>query len=485
MACRARSPGKGVVSAAEWPPKDTALQELAAEALELLTVTGREQLTERWHEVAGTGRAHRAVSAAAITGDTSALTPMLRRRRETLGAHAELSYERPLHLVRAEGVWVYTASGERLLDVYNNVPHVGHAHPSVVAAIARQARRIASNTRYLDERILDYGERLLATLPAELDTCLLVNSGSEANDIAWRLARLHTGQSGALVMAHAYHGITEAITALSPATTRGKSPAHVQQLAAPLATGTAAATADVLNAIQRLAGRGFGVAALLIDSALTSTGIFDPPLGWSQAIAAAVHAAGGLIIADEVQYGLGRSGSHFWGFARRGFEPDIVTLGKPVANGYPVGVVVTRRALLERFQQETGFFSTFGGNPVACAAALAVLDVLQSEQLLENAHATGSYFVDQLKAVVATQAALVEVRGCGLMIGVEVAGLPERSGAATRQIVNGLRERGVLIGAEGPHANVLKLRPPMPFRRQHVDAVLEALTEVLRRLGPH
>jgi 4-aminobutyrate aminotransferase-like enzyme len=413
---------------------------------------------------------------------------LVRRRHKALGVNAELSYDQPLHLVRGEGVWVYTSDAERFLDVYNNVPHVGHAHPAVVSAIANQAKRIASNTRYLDTRIIEYVERLTETLPPDLDTCLFVNSGSEANDIAWRMAKSHTGYEGALVMSFAYHGITDAVTALSPAICP-KVPAHVEQLAAPIqpvgdawATDgdiASAAEADIAAAIARLDGRDFKPAALIIDSALTSTGIYDPPPTWITPIAAAVRKAGGLIIGDEVQFGLGRSGSHFWGFTRRGYHPDIVTLGKPVGNGYPLGVVITRRELLEKFQRDTGFFSTFGGNPVAAAAGLAVLDVLDKERLVENARVTGEYFIRRLKELAQTHSAIRDVRGAGLMVGAE---LTDR--ATTKRVVNGLRERGVLTGSEGPNGNVLKLRPPMPFHMEHVEIVIEALNATLSAAHP-
>jgi 4-aminobutyrate aminotransferase-like enzyme len=392
----------------------------------------------------------------------------LRQRRDNaLGANAELSYDRPLHLVRGDGVWVYTAHGERFLDCYNNVPHVGHAHPAVVAAIADQGRRIASNTRYLDEKIIEYAERLTATLPPDLNACLFVNSGSEANDIAWRIAKSHTGHEGALVMQFAYHGITDAVTALSPAIC-SKVPAHVEQLAPP--AFTVAAQSDVNRAITNLAARGFVPAALLVDSALTSTGIYDPAPDWIAPIAASVRNAGGLIIGDEVQFGLGRSGSDFWGFARRGYHPDIVTLGKPVGNGYPLGVVITRREILEEFQKRTGFFSTFGGNPVAGAAGIAVLDVLQHEGLVENARTTGDYFIQQLRQLAAACDSIAEVRGHGLLVGVEV-----KDRSFTRRLVNRMRDSNILIGSEGPQGNVLKLRPPMPFQREHADLVVAAL----------
>ncbi|MEA3178429.1 MAG: hypothetical protein QOI59_1952, partial [Gammaproteobacteria bacterium] len=436
-------------------------------ALDALASRGKGPLTQQWLEAAG-------IASVSASRGHAVSADLVRRRHNALGANAELSYDQPLHLVRGEGVWVYTADAERLLDVYNNVPHVGHAHPAVVAAIANQAKRIASNTRYLDVRIIEYVERLTATLPPDLDACLFVNSGSEANDIAWRMAKSHTGHEGALVMKFAYHGITDAVTALSPAICPNVPP-HVEQLAAPTArTDTAAAETDVTNALARLESRGFKPAALMIDSALTSTGIFDPPPTWIAPIAAAVRKADGLVIGDEVQFGLGRSGSHFWGFTRRGYHPDIVTLGKPVGNGYPLGVVVTRRALLEKFQRDTGFFSTFGGNPVAAAAGLAVLDVLDKERLVENARTTGDYFIRRLRELAETQSAIRDIRGCGLIIGVE---LPDR--AITKRVVNGLRERGVLIGSEGPLGNVLKLRPPMPFHMEHVEIVIDALTSTL------
>jgi 4-aminobutyrate aminotransferase-like enzyme/Ser/Thr protein kinase RdoA (MazF antagonist) len=478
---RAGEEPAAVAPASGGASTNTELSAASAAALEILAARGKEQLTQQWLEAAGV--------ASVKMGRGRVVSPdLVRRRHKALGVNAELSYDQPLHLVRGEGVWVYTSDAERFLDVYNNVPHVGHAHPAVVSAIANQAKRIASNTRYLDTRIIEYVERLTETLPPDLDTCLFVNSGSEANDIAWRMAKSHTGYEGALVMSFAYHGITDAVTALSPAICP-KVPAHVEQLAAPIqpvgdawATDgdiASAAEADIAAAIARLDGRDFKPAALIIDSALTSTGIYDPPPTWITPIAAAVRKAGGLIIGDEVQFGLGRSGSHFWGFTRRGYHPDIVTLGKPVGNGYPLGVVITRRELLEKFQRDTGFFSTFGGNPVAAAAGLAVLDVLDKERLVENARVTGEYFIRRLKELAQTHSAIRDVRGAGLMVGAE---LTDR--ATTKRVVNGLRERGVLTGSEGPNGNVLKLRPPMPFHMEHVEIVIEALNATLSAAHP-
>ncbi|MGB6310938.1 MAG: aminotransferase class III-fold pyridoxal phosphate-dependent enzyme, partial [Steroidobacteraceae bacterium] len=412
----------------------------------------------------------------------------LARRHRLMGAGAELFYEQPLHLVRGSGVWLYDPQGRAYLDVYNNVPHVGHTHPTVVAAVQRQTAILATHTRYLHENILEYAERLTARFPAHLNACLFVNSGSEANDVAWRMAQMATGHQGGLVMENAYHGITDAVAALTPGVGKPRDP-RVLTIAPPpdaLRVGDAMSEAqaaeaarDTDHSIAALRERGFAPAAFYIDTAITSSGIFDPPAAWSEAITSRMRAAGSLIVADEVQYGLGRSGSHWWGFQRRGLEPDIVTMGKPVANGYPMGVVVANRALIEAFQVKFGFFSTFGGSAVAAAAGLAVLEVLDREQLMANASSVGEYLREQLESVAARHECLGRVRGTGLLLGLEVL---ERDGSPSKlrnkRIVNALASRSrVLIGYEGPHASILKLRPPMPFRREHADLLAQAIDE--------
>ncbi len=455
----------------------------AAESLSHLTRLDREALMRSWHEAAGTSRL---VSAPAV--DPPQADPPrveLARRHRLMGAGAELFYEKPLHLVRGSGVWMYDPEVRAYLDVYNNVPHVGHCHPAVVAAIQAQTAVLATHTRYLHDKILRYAERLTARMPAHLDACIFVNSGSEANDVAWRMAKMATGNHGGLVMENAYHGITDAVAALTPSAGQPRDP-QVVTIAPPAdvpADGTmsaddlAAAVADVDRAVAKLSQRGFSPAAFYIDTAITSSGIFDPPASWAAAVSERVRAAGGLIIADEVQYGLGRSGSHFWGFERRGLLPDMVTLGKPVGNGYPMGVVIANRALIEAFQAKFGFFSTFGGNPVAASAGLAVLDVLDSEQLMANARATGDYLRAGLASIAARHACLGQVRGTGLLFGLEV--LADDLSAAKRRnkrIINALAsESRILIGYEGPHANILKLRPPMPFGREHADLLVAAI----------
>jgi 4-aminobutyrate aminotransferase-like enzyme/Ser/Thr protein kinase RdoA (MazF antagonist) len=447
-------------------------------SLAALLQADRQALTRSWHHAAGTLPATARVAASPPAD--------VERRHRLMGRGAELFYETPLHLVRGAGVWLYDAQGRAYLDVYNNVPHVGHAHPTVVAAIQNQTAILATHTRYLHGNILEYAERLTARLPAHLNACIFVNSGSEANDVAWRMAKMATGHQGGLVMEHAYHGITDAVAALTPSVGHPHDP-RVLTIAPPpadLRVGDAmgaaqleAAVLDADRAIGGLAGRGFAPAAFYIDTAITSSGIFDPPAAWARAVTDRVRAAGALIVADEVQYGLGRSGSHFWGFERRGLQPDIVTLGKPVANGYPMGVVVANRALIEAFQAKFGFFSTFGGNAVAAAAALAVFQVLDEEALMANASATGAYLRGGLEALAAKHACLGEVRGAGLLLGVAVRGRdPSVAKRRAKRIINFLAsESRILIGYEGPHANILKLRPPLTFRREHADLLVQGI----------
>jgi 4-aminobutyrate aminotransferase-like enzyme/Ser/Thr protein kinase RdoA (MazF antagonist) len=454
----------------------------AGRALEQLLAGDRDALTRDWHAAAGTA----GVPTPPAAGPPAAHAAVLARRHRLMGSGAELFYEKPLHIVRGSGVWLYDTEGRAYLDVYNNVPHVGHTHPVVVQAIQRQTAILATHTRYLHESILEYAHELTSRLPAHLDSCIFVNSGSEANDVAWRIARMRTGNHGALVMEHAYHGITAAVAALTPS--RGEPrDAHVVTLAAPPAhvradrdMGSAellAAAENTDRAVARLRERGFAPAAFYVDTAITSSGIFDPPPAWAAMVQDRIRSAGGLIVADEVQYGLGRSGSHFWGFERRGFAPDIVTMGKPVGNGYPMGVVVANRATIEAFQSEFGFFSTFGGNAVAACAGLAVLEVLDREELMANASSTGAYLRTQLESVADRHECLGAVRGAGLLMALEVLG-PDVPAAKRRckRIINALAsEFRVLIGYEGPHGTLLKLRPPMPFRPEHADRLVEAL----------
>jgi 4-aminobutyrate aminotransferase-like enzyme/Ser/Thr protein kinase RdoA (MazF antagonist) len=445
-------------------------------------------------ETAGDERVRQRLRAAALTGAvpyTPVPTPGLaRRRRAVLGA-APLSYRDPVHIVAGRGVWLFDRAGDRFLDAYNNVPVVGHAHPRVAAAVAAQTRTLATNIRYLHEAVVELAERLVATMPPGLDTVLVVNSGSEANDLAWRLATAFTGRRGALVTDWAYHGVTGASAELSPETwLPGERPGHVATVAPPGAAGpdaaAAAAAAAIAAALTALAERGHGLAAMLADPAFTSDGILGPGGAFLRGAADAVRRAGGILVVDEVQAGHGRVGSQLWSFLAAGVVPDVVTLGKAMGNGQPVAAVVTRADIAAALLEATEVFSTFGGNPVACAAALAVLDVIEQEGLLAHAAAVGAQLRAGLGGLAARQPLVADVRGQGLLVGVELAdegGSP--AGAAARAVVDGLRERRVLIGSTGRHGNVLKIRPPLPFQPVHVELLLEALDDALTDVSRH
>lgn len=427
------------------------------------------------------------------------IAPLLKRRARSLGKTLELVYDKPFHVVRGEGPWLYDADGNRHLDVYNNVPHVGHCHPHVVKTVSRQLAALNTNTRYLFDNVVSYAERLAATLPDDLGSCIFVNSGSEANDAAMRIARTLTNNQGAIIMEDAYHGITESIDELSPAAYLGSEPpqlaARVRTLEAPNmyrgrfcddpknAAGLYAQSADL--AIQSLQDTGMGIAAFMIDSSFSSNGILPVLPGYLPAVVEKVRAAGGLIIADEVQIGFGRCGSHLWGFEAQDIVPDIVTLGKPVANGISLGVVVTTPDIRERFGESVDFFSTFGGNPVACAAAHAVFDVIEQEGLLENARDTGDYMREGLRELADQYPVIGDVRGQGLFIGVEIVHdriSKEPAADLADQLRNRLREKRVLVGRETRAGNIIKVRPPLAFRRKHADILLAAFELALAEL---
>ncbi len=421
---------------------------------------------------------------------------MMVRRKRLLGSRPYVFYDRPIHAVHGEGVWIVDASGRRFLDCYNNVPIVGHCHPHVTDAISRQSRILNTNTRYLGEQVLDYAERLGAKTGGALTACAFVNSGSEANDVAWRMAAAWSGACGALTQEFAYHGITEAIDAVSPSARRsGALAAHVRTLLAPdcyrgiYGTDTPDPglryAEDADRAIKSMAEAGLKPAAYFVDSAFMTNGILEPLKGYVAEVFRRVRAAGGLCIADEVQAGFGRMGQHFFGYQHHEVTPDIITVGKPAGNGHPVGVVITRPEILDLFMDQTAFFSTFGGNNVSCAAGLAVLEVLDNEDLIANATAIGSYFKTGLQALMARHDIIGAVRGTGLAIGVElVIDRKSRAPAAkeTGRLINRLRDEGVLVGSEGVHGNIIKMRPPLVFRREHVDQAVLAFDRSLGAL---
>lgn len=417
---------------------------------------------------------------------------MIARRQKLLGPAYRLFYANPVHLVRGEGVWLYDPDGNAYLDVYNNVASVGHCHPHVVAALARQAATLNTHTRYLNPVILDYAENLLGHFPEPLGHVMFTCTGSEANDLAFRVARSHTGGTGFIVTQLAYHGVTVAISEMSPSlgshVTLG---AHVRTVPAPdlYRGGPGVAerlAADVRAAIADMRASGITPAALLVDTIFSSDGVFADPAGLLAPAVAAIREAGGLFIADEVQPGFGRTGEAMWGFQRHGLVPDIVTMGKPMGNGHPIAAMVSRPDILARFGEATRYFNTFGGNPVSCAVGQAVLEVIEGEGLVENARTTGAFLAAGLRKLAERHALIGDVRGAGLFVGVELVtdrATKAPATAETARLVNGLRERRVLISAAGPHANILKIRPPLVFRQEHAEHFLGAVDAVLGEIG--
>jgi 4-aminobutyrate aminotransferase-like enzyme len=418
---------------------------------------------------------------------------LLERRYRVIGRNSPLFYEKPLHLVRGEGVWLWDADGKRYLDAYNNVPHVGHCHPHVVEAIAKQAATLNTSTRYLHEGIVTYAERLTATFDPSLSMAMLVCTGSEANELALRISNVMTGGEGVICTNFAYHGNTRAVAQIGTVfpPPEGFGP-HIRAIAPPDTyrglhglSGQALEDAyvdEVRKAIESLEAKKIKLAAMLICTVYSSEGLPNVPPNYMRRVVDLVHKAGGLYIADEVQGGFGRTGRHMWGHEAYGVTPDLVTMGKPMGNGHPVAGVVGRADLVQGFTDRAMYFNTFAGNPVSCAAAKAVLDVLENERLLENAVTVGDYMVAGLGRLAGKYPSIGEVRGKGMFFAAELVkdrGTKEPDGAEAKRIINAMRDRGVLISRIGPHDSVLKIRPPMVFTKEHADLLLATLDEVL------
>ncbi len=424
----------------------------------------------------------------------------LAHRRARLGHNLSVSYRRPLKVLRGWMQYLYDETGRAYLDVYNNVPHVGHSHPRVVRAVQQQIALLNTNTRYLHDGILTYATRLCALLPAPLSVCYIVNSASEANELALRLARAATGQRDMIVLDAAYHGHTTGLIDISPYKFAGPGgtgqPDWVQVVPIPddyrgpyrrgepdIGQRYAAHVAEAIAAIAR---RGRGLAGFIAESLPSVGGQIVPPEGYLAHAYQHVRAAGGICIADEVQVGFGRLGEAFWGFALQDVVPDIVVLGKPIGNAFPLGAVVTTPAIAAAFDNGMEYFSTFGGNPVACAAGLAVLDVLRDEGLPQRAARLGARLTALLRQVQARHACIGDVRGVGLFLGVEIVADPlsrAPDGAAASAIVNRMRDHGILAGTDGPHHNVIKIRPPLAFDERDAVLVAEVLDRILHEDG--
>ncbi|BBW99925.1 aspartate aminotransferase family protein [Mycolicibacterium moriokaense] len=412
--------------------------------------------------------------------------PLIADRERVLGPAYRLFYDRPVHLVRGQGSHLFDADGERYLDAYNNVASVGHCHPHVVEAVSRQMATLNTHTRYLHRGIVEYSERLLATMPDEVDRVMYACTGSEANDLALRVAEMRSGATGVIITRDAYHGNTALVTAISPslggATIIGPNvrivdPPDTYRIPADqLATRFAA---DVARAADDLTASGYGVSALIVDTVFSSDGIYTDTSALGPAVAE-LRARGGVFIADEVQPGFARTGDAMWGFDRHGVVPDIVTTGKPMGNGIPIAAMAARADVLEPFAVGVAYFNTFGGNPVSIAAASAVLDVIENEGLMANAATVGQALRTHLAEI--DDPRLGDVRGAGLYVGVEIVADPETKTPdreQARRLVNALRERRVLISVCGHDGNVLKIRPPLVFSMSDVDWFVTEFTAAL------
>uniref|UniRef100_UPI001C4E0A82 aspartate aminotransferase family protein n=1 Tax=Rhodococcus qingshengii TaxID=334542 RepID=UPI001C4E0A82 len=414
------------------------------------------------------------------------------RRQAVLAPSYRLFYDEPFVPVRGSGVYLYDAEGRDYLDVYNNVPAIGHSHPRVQQTVSKQLGVLNTHTRYLTEPVVAYSERLLALFPQHLSKVVYTCTGSEAVDLALRVARYETGATGVICTTHAYHGVTAAAAEISPSFgPNNKLGDNVVLVDAPDSyrddpdTAAERFAERVRAAIAQLRDRGIELAAMIVDSIMSSDGVQSGPKGTLAAAAAAVHEAGGLWIADEVQPGFGRLGVDWWGFTRHSIEPDLVVLGKPMGNGLPIAAVVGSSRAMDRFGRDIRYFNTFGGNPVSIAAATAVLDVIEEDQLLDNARTVGTRLLNGLTELAERHASIGDVRGCGLFVAAEFVSDCERKtpdSMTAGRVVNELRQRQILISASGRHANVLKIRPPLPFGADHADRFLGELDAVLSGL---
>jgi len=409
-----------------------------------------------------------------------------------MGKAYRLFYDHPVHIVRGEGVWLYDSDGKKYLDVYNNVPHVGHCHPQVVEAVCKQMQTLNTHTRYLHDAVLDYAEKLTDKFPVGLDIAMFACTGTEANELALRLARAKTGATGMIVTENAYHGnswaISQITTTYQSNEKRGDNivtvptPDSYRGLYADDEQAADKYAAHLNTAIETLAQNGHRPAAFIVDTIFSNEGLPTVPPGYLAKAVGIVRKAGGLFVADEVQPGFGRLGTHFWGFDSHGVEPDIATMGKPMGNGYPISAIVTSAGVIDAFQEHSHYFNTFGGSPVACTAALAVLEVIEQEDLQVKALETGNYLLDRLQEIATSHGIIGDIRGSGLFIAVDLVrdrDSREPATAEANRAVNLLRENGVLIGTTGRYDNILKIRPPMVFSKTNADLLLQKLENVL------
>jgi 4-aminobutyrate aminotransferase-like enzyme len=419
----------------------------------------------------------------------------LKLRKKYLGSSLSLAYDEPLKIVRGNGSYLYDENGREYLDCVNNISHVGHCHPAVIQAAHEQNQLLNTNTRYLHDNIIELAEKLTATLPEPLSVCHFVNSGSEANELALRMATSVTGNNNTIVLDHAYHGNTSSLINISPYKFNGKGgsgkPKHVEVVPVPdVFRGEfrdfESAGHQYAQKVKDTIKKQGGGSTFIAESLLGCGGQILLPNGFLQESFQHIRNAGGICISDEVQVGLGRVGSHFWGFESQNGIPDIVTIGKPLGNGHPIAAVITTAEIAAAFNNGMEYFNSFGGNPVSCAIALSVLKVIEAENLQLNAFKVGNYFMSGLKKLKENFEVIGDVRGTGLFIGIELVKdikTREPSPEVAKEIINKMKYNGILISSDGPYNNVLKLKPPMVFSRDDAELVINCLEQNFRKLN--
>ena len=422
---------------------------------------------------------------------------MLRKRRKNyLGPSLSLSYDEPLHIIKGKGQFLFDKNGKQYLDAVNNIQHVGHCHPKITEAFLNQNAKLNTNTRYLDETILNYAEALLEKLPAPLSKCYFTNSGSESNDLALRMARNRVKSLETIVVDGAYHGHLTSLIEVSPYKYNGLGGEgavdHVHAVPMPDPyrgkyrgpdSGSSYAN-EIKTLLDELTSKGKKVSSFIAESVMGCGGQIFPPKGFINMAYEEVRRSGGVCIADEVQIGFGRLGEHFWGFESHDVVPDIVTLGKSIGNGHPLSVLVTTDEMAEDFNNGMEYFNSFGGNPVSCAIGHAVLDIIEEEELQKNAYKLGNIMLSMLMELKEKHDLIGDVRGKGLFVGIElISDLKslEPAGDMANHIVDQMKDRGILLSTDGPDHNVIKIKPPMVFNNDNALFLVENLDDILSR----
>ena len=418
-------------------------------------------------------------------------------RQKHLAPSLSISYDNPLHIVRGSGQYLYDNKGKEYLDGVNNIQHVGHCHPEVVRAAREQFGKLNTNTRYLDEIIVKYAIELTSLLPEQLEICYFTNSGSESNDLALRIARHFTSSKETIVLNGAYHGHTEALIEISPYKFDGPGgkgamnfvhtvpmpdPFRGKHRGSKAANGYLSELSKILTSLKK---NGKRLGAIITEAIMGCGGQIVFPKGFLADAFAQVRQAGGLCIADEIQIGFGRMGSHFWGFESEGAVPDIVTVGKSMGNGHPISAVITTKEIADSFNNGMEYFNSFGGNPVSCSVGRAVLQIIQKEELQKRALEVGDYLINRFQNLKRKHSLIGDVRGRGLFIGIELNKDSKNLQPAGREanlVINKMKDKGILLSTDGPDHNVIKIKPPLAFNQQNADFLVETLDSIITEI---